>query len=220
VGARDIPATVGIANAGTEEEIDAAPAARRCKDIVTSQKEITRLLHNWSAGDEDALEALTPLVYDELKRLANRALRGERNRQTLQPTALVHEAYLALVNAGVDWRDRTHFFALAARLMRRILVNAAHARRTGKRGGDAINVTLDEDVLVGEENDERVLALHESIEVLAQSDRRKAEVLELHYFGGLTYEEMAAALDVSTSTLDRELRFAKAWLREHLSAQK
>lgn len=186
--------------------------------MIDQGGEITRLLRSWSAGDEAALEQLTPLVYDELRGLAARAMRGERDPRTLQPTALVHEAYLALVNADVAWRDRVHFFALAARLMRRILVNAAHARRTLKRGAGAARVTLDEALVVSAEHDDQVLALHEAIEALAREDARKADVLELHYFGGLTYEEMAAALELSTSSLDRELRFAKAWLRGRLSA--
>lgn len=178
---------------------------------------ITQLLRDWVDGDQRSLEALTPLVYEQLRRIAARAFAGERAGHTLQATALVHEAYARLVDADVDWQGRSHFFALAARTMRRILVDHASARAAAKRGGGRISVTLHDGMVVAAGADDDMLALHEALGALAELDARKAGILELHYFGGLTYEEMGSVLGLSTSTLDREMRFAKAWLRSRLA---
>ena len=178
--------------------------------------DITELLNDWADGDKSSLEALTPLVYDQLRRIAARSFRGERPDHTLQATALVHEAYARLVGVDVDWQGRAHFFALAARLMRRILVDHANAKRAGKRGGDAVHVPLDDVIVVGPESGEEILELDDALSELAKEDQRKADILELHYFGGLTYAELGDVLGLSSSTLDREMRFGKAWLRARL----
>jgi RNA polymerase sigma factor (TIGR02999 family) len=181
---------------------------------------ITELLAQWSAGNRQALERLTPLVYAELKRLAERMFRGESAGHTLQPTALVNEAFEALVRMDVSFQDRTHFFALSARLMRRILVNHANARRASKRGGSNQRVTLNESVGPGiGEPDDDILALDAALTELAREDTRRAEVVELHYFGGLTYPQIAAALSLSPSTVHEDLRSAKSWLLARLGAQ-
>ena len=145
--------------------------------------EITRLLREWSDGDASALESLTPLVYGELQQIARRLFGRESPGHTLQPTALVHEAYEKLIGVDTDWQDRTHFYALAARMMRRLLVNHANARNAAKRGGDALRVTLDESA-VGSSADEDLLDLDEALSRLAGFDERMARILELHYFGG------------------------------------
>lgn len=181
-----------------------------------SDQNITQLLKNWVQGDEQSLEDLTPLVYDQLHRIAARIFRGERSDHTLQTTALVHEAYARLIDVEVDWQDRSHFFALAARMMRRILVDHANARATAKRGANAKKLPLDDVIAVSPELGDEVLNLHEALEQLAEKDQRKAEILELHYFGGLGYDEMSEVLGISSSTLDRDMRFAKAWLRTQL----
>jgi len=181
-----------------------------------SGSDITQLLRNWVDGDPASLEALTPLVYDQLHRIAAGAFRGERAGHTLQTTALVHEAYARLVDSDVDWQNRSHFFALAARLMRRILVDHARSAKAERRGGEREKLPLDDVIAIAPQTGEGILDLHEALESLAELDSRKAEILELHYFGGLTYEEMAEVLDLSTSTLDREIRFAKAWIRSRL----
>ena len=178
---------------------------------------ITQLLADWRSGDEAALERLTPLVYAELRRLAQRMFRGESPGHTLQPTALVNEAFEGLVRMDVSWRDRAHFFALSARLMRRILVNHANARRAAKRGGGELRVTLDDELAPVAQSDDDVLALNEALEELAKFDERRAKVIELHYFGGLTYPEIATALDLSASTVHEDLRTAKSWLLRRLS---
>ena len=183
-----------------------------------SEANITQLLQDWVNGDPKSLEALTPLVYDQLHRIASRAFRSERPDHTMQTTALVHEAFARLVNVNVDWQNRSHFFALAARLMRRILVDHANAKVAVKRGGSAMKLPLDDVVVVSPEASQEILDLHEALNALAEKDPAKAEMLELHYFGGLTYEEMAEVLGRSTSSLDRDIRFAKAWLRSHLES--
>jgi RNA polymerase sigma factor (TIGR02999 family) len=178
--------------------------------------DVTRLLLRWRQGDDGALEALVPLVYDELRRLAARYLGAERSDHTLQPTALVHEAYARLVSAKVEWNDRVHFFAVAAGLMRRILVDHAKTRRRVKRGGGAARVSLDEVALVTSEPSVELLALDRALTRMAAFDERKSKVVELHFFGGLTYDETAAALGVSQSTVLRELRLARAWLHREM----
>lgn len=173
---------------------------------------VTQLLAAWRAGDTGHLDRLLPLVYAELHQLAQRQMQGERPGHTLQATALVHEAFLRLSGADVPWQDRVHFFALAANTMRRVLVDHAKARRRGKRGGGAAHVPLEEAVHVREAPSEDVEALDEALERLAARDARKARVVELHYFAGLNYDEIAEALSISPATVDRDLRFAKAWL--------
>ncbi len=183
---------------------------------MSEQETVTQLLHAWRRGDREALDKLTPLVYDELRRLAERAMRAERADHTLQPTALVHEAYVRLVEANVEWQDRVHFMATAATMMRRILVDHAKSKSRAKRGGGAAKVTLEEAVLVSNETSEDLVLLDEALNRLAEQDARKARVIELKYFGGLNYDETAEALGVSSATVDRELRMAKAWLYREL----
>lgn len=178
--------------------------------------EVTQLLGAWRAGDATALDRLTPLVYHELKRLARRAMRGERAGHTLQTTALVHEAFLALAGARVDWADRAHFFAIAARQMRRILVNHGEAHRAGKRGGGLVHAQLDDALQVVGTPSAEIGDLDDALRRLEAVDARKAQILELHYFGGLTHAEIAEVMALSASTVDADLRFAKAWLRSRL----
>jgi len=177
--------------------------------------EVTRLIEAWRGGDEKALDRLVPLVYDELRTLARRRLQAERSDHTLQATALVHEVYARLVGTDLQLVDRAHFFAVAARTMRRILVDHARAKAREKRGGAAEVVTLS-DGLADQGRGEDLLALDEAIARLAERSERKAQVVELHYFGGLTYPETAAALGISEATVDRDLRMAKAWLATEL----
>lgn len=183
---------------------------------MTDTVEISRLLAAWRGGNRNALEALTPLVYAELRQLAERYMRGEARAQTLQATALVHEAYARVTTIEMPWNDRAHFLAFMARLMRQILVDRARARNSIKRGVDFERVTLDETLVVSEDSDALVLDLDGVLLELRKFDELKSRIIELRFFGGLTYEETAAALDISTSTLDRELRLAKAWLRHRL----
>mgnify|MGYP006296673937 FL=1 len=181
--------------------------------------DITRLLREWSEGDAAALESLTPLVYGELRRIAQRLFGSESPGHTLQPTALVHEAYEKLIGVDTDWQDRTHFYALAARMMRRLLVNHANARKAAKRGGDALRVTLDESAMGGNA-EEDLLDLDDALSKLAGFDERMARILELHYFGGLTHEQAARVVGVSEPTSRRDLRLARAWLRKYMSEKK
>lgn len=183
------------------------------------RSDVTRLLVQWGDGDERALDQLIPFVYAELHAVAHRKLRVEISGHTLQTTALVHEAYAKLVDTNVAPRDKAHFFALAARTMRNILVDYARTRLSAKRGGVAQHVPLDEvQVAVndGEDNLE-ILALHEALQALEAQDERKARVIEAHIFAGLSYAETAVALGISEATVDRELRLAKAWLARELS---
>ncbi|MEO1321337.1 MAG: sigma-70 family RNA polymerase sigma factor [Pseudomonadota bacterium] len=175
------------------------------------------LLRQWADGDSDSLDRLTARVYDELRGIALQIFRGERADHTLQATALVNEAYARLIGSDIDWQDRGHFFSLAARLMRRILVDHANAHSAAKRGSGVKPLPLDDVIVVSPELGEEVLDLHEALNELAEHDERKAHILELNYFGGLTYADMAKALNLSSSTLDREIRFAKAWLKSRLS---
>lgn len=177
---------------------------------------ITVLLQSWSEGNEQALEQLTPIVYEELHRQAINIFAGERAGHTLQPTALVNEAFAGLVGADVSWQNRTHFYALAARMMRRILVNHAKARGAQKRGGDAIAVTLDESRLGADDVVADLLHLDEALAALEAEDKRGAELIELQYFAGLSFKEMETVTGLSSSTIDRDLRFARAWLKKRL----
>jgi len=173
---------------------------------------LTQLLLEWRGGDETALERLIPLVYADLRTIARRCLRDEQRGEALQTTELVNEAYLRLVRSSqVQWRDRAHFFAMAARLMRRVLVDEVRKRRFQKRGGDLVRVTLGDEIS-SSTPDFDLLALDEAIERLAQFAPRKAHVVELRFFGGMTIEETAAALDVSIDVVKREWRTARLWL--------
>ena len=185
---------------------------------MSDSPEITRLLNAWSGGDADALERLSPLIYDELHRLARRAFSGEKASHTLQPTALVNEAFVKLVDVDVSWQDRAHFYGLAARMMRRLLINHANARAASKRGGkDAVKITLDESAVAGLDTDYRLIEVDAAISRLAEIDVRKAEIVELKYFGGLTGRELAEVTGLSTTTLGRELKLALSWLTRELS---
>jgi len=179
--------------------------------------EITQLLNKWQGGDKQAGDALTPLIYDELHKLAGRIFRSEKNGHTLQPTALVHEVYAKLVDVEVSWQDRAHFFSLTARMMRRLLVNHANAKNAAKRGGGAIRVTLDESKTPAVDADADLLDLDDALTGLTKVDPRKAELIELQYFGGLSFREMEEVTGLSSSTLDRDLRLARAWLKDRLS---
>jgi RNA polymerase sigma-70 factor (ECF subfamily) len=179
---------------------------------------VTLLLRRLSAGEEAVLAQVIPLVYDELLRLARLHMRRERTGHTLEPTALVHEAYARLADADLTLQDRRHFFAVASRAMRRILVDHARARGSLKRGEGASRVTLGEEIPAPEAGVD-VLELDEALTRLAEVDERKARVVELHYFGGLSYEEIGGILDVSPATVDRDLRFARAWLHGHLEGE-
>jgi RNA polymerase sigma factor (TIGR02999 family) len=178
---------------------------------------ITALLHEWRRGDRAALDRLTPLVYDELRSLARRHLRGERHRLTLQPTALVHEAYLRLVGSGVPWEDRAHFFGVASRLMRQVLVDHARARQAKKRGGEATRVELTGVDPSSPLPAVDVLALHEALDRLAAVDATSERIVEMRYFGGLTVEETAEALSISPATVKRDWSAARAWLLREMS---
>ena len=182
-----------------------------------SPHRVTQLLEQWSHGDDAALAELTPLVYKELRRLAHRHMGGERRDHTLQTTALVNEAYLRLAGqTNPSWQDRAHFFAVAARAMRQILVNYAKSQGSQKRGGGAIKVELGEAALVSQEQSKEIVDLHEALERLATLDARKAQVVELKYFGGLNYDEMAEVLKISRVTVRRDWEFAKVWLYTEL----
>jgi RNA polymerase sigma factor (TIGR02999 family) len=183
-----------------------------------SPKTVTQLLSDWRSGDQQALDQLMPLIYDELRRLAQHYMQSERPDHTLQATALVHEAYLRLVDMDVTWQDRVHFFAVAARLMRRILVDHAKTHRRAKRGSGQ-KITLDEALLVAPEPAPDLVELDDALQRLATFDSRKSQVVELHFFGGLTYDEIAEAVGISPATVHRELRLAKAWLYHELSQE-
>jgi RNA polymerase sigma factor (TIGR02999 family) len=179
--------------------------------------DLTQMLLRWSEGDQEALDRLFPMVYDELRKLAHARIREERPGHTLNTTALVHEAYLKLVDLDrVQWQDRAHFFALSARVMRHLLVNYAHRRKTRKRGGDRQRVDLDEERLIPDAEVDRLLDLDEALTRLAAQHPRPAKAVEHSYFGGLTNEETAAVLGVSQATVERDLRLARAWLARAL----
>jgi RNA polymerase sigma-70 factor (ECF subfamily) len=183
---------------------------------TTNATEVTRLLAGWRAGDSSASDRLISIVYRELHLLAGRQLQRERQGHTLQTTALVHEAYLRLVGSEIPWSDRRHFFAVAARAMRRVLVDHARARAREKRGGNVDVVTLNDQIASASGDTMDVAALDEALERLGLFDDRKARVVELHFFGGLTYDETAETLEISAATVHRELRLAKAWLYREL----
>src|SRR6266480_2396610 len=185
--------------------------------LSVSPHRVTQLLAEWSDGDNGALAELTPLVYEQLRRLAHHFMEGQRPDHTLQTTALVDEAYLRLADqSSPSWQNRAHFFAVAARAMRQILVNYAKSSRAQKRGGGALKVELDEAAIVSPEQSKEIIYLNEALEQLAALDSRKARVVELKYFGGLNHDEIAEVLKVSTVTVRRDWVFAKAWLYDEL----
>ncbi len=179
---------------------------------------VTQMLQEWSdSGDREALDQLMPIVYEELRRQAARYLQREREGHTLQTTALVHEAYVRLIDqAGVRWQNRAHFFAIAAEMMRRILVDYARKRGAAKRGGDAVKITLNEAVQSSGEEDPDLIAVDEALTKLAALDQQQARVVELRFFGGLNVEETAEVLGISERTVKRDWSVAKAWIRREL----
>jgi RNA polymerase sigma factor (TIGR02999 family) len=186
--------------------------------VETGTQQVTRLLMDWSNGDRDALERLTPLVYGELKRLAARYLRRERVGHTLQSTALVHEAFLRLIDQrNVRWQNRAHFFGVAAQMIRRILVDHARARQTAKRGSDAPKLSLDEAIALPEKKEIDIISLDDALGALAKIDPQQARIVELRFFTGLTVEETAEVLGISPATVKRDWVTAKAWLYRDLS---
>src|SRR5580698_2426355 len=185
--------------------------------MAAEDQQVMRLLKEWSGGNKGALDQLMPLVYDQLRTLAARCLSSERPEHTLRATALVNEAYLRLVNAEMSFNDRVHFYAVAARLLRHILVDHAKSLHRAKRGGGVHKLSLDEALVVGQAAPSGILDLDEALQRLALHDSRKAEVVELLFFGGLTYDEASAMLNISTATVHRELRMAKAWLHRDLT---
>ena len=185
--------------------------------LAPSTHEVTQWLQAWGEGDQYALEKLTPLVYQELRRVARRYMARERSGQTLQTTALVHQVYLRLVDIRhIKWKDRSHFFAVCARLMRRILTDFARSRCNLKHGGGAPRVVLDEAMVMAHERSGELLALDEALHALTVLDPRKSQVVELRFFGGLSVEETAEVLKVSPETVMRDWKFAKAWLAREL----
>jgi RNA polymerase sigma-70 factor (ECF subfamily) len=185
---------------------------------VAESHEISRLLAEWAKGNSDALEELTPLVYRELRQLAASYLRKERQGHTLQPTALVHEAYLRLVDQShSNWQNRSHFYGVAARLMRQILVDHARRKQADKRGG--LKVSLEEAVSFGRDRSHELIALDDGLNALEKIDSRKCKAVELRYFGGLSMEEVAQSLEVSAVTVRRDLRMAEAWLHRQMQGE-
>jgi RNA polymerase sigma-70 factor, ECF subfamily len=184
----------------------------------SAPNEITQQLIAWSKGDETALEQLIPAVYQELRRMADRCLRGENAGHSLQPTALVHEAYLRLIDqTKVEWHNRAHFFGVAAQMMRRILIDHAKAKHRAKRGGGAQRLSLDETANYTHERAAELVALDDALKELSEIDERKSRIVELRYFGGLTVEETAQVLSISDKTVMRDWNLAKAWLYQQLT---
>ena len=183
----------------------------------TDRELVTQLLRKWGSGDREALDELMPVVYEQLRKIAGNYLRSERQDHTLRATALVHEAYLRLMDSDVAFQDRVHFYAVSARILRRILVDYAKSKGRQKRGGEFEQIPLDEAVLIGPQADNGIVELDEALQRLAVQDQRKSELIELLFFGGLTYDEAAAALKISPATVHRELTLAKAWLHRELS---
>jgi RNA polymerase sigma factor (TIGR02999 family) len=188
--------------------------------MEASPHEVTQLLQAWSAGEQGALDKLVPVVYQELRRLAKRYMAHEPPGHTLQTTALVNEAYLRLVDVKqANWQNRAHFFGVSAQLIRRILVDHARSRRSLKRGGDGLAVSLDEALLVGRERGADLVALDDALQTLAATDPRRGRVVELRFFGGLSVEETAEVVRVSPETVMHDWKFAKAWLLRELGGK-
>ena len=185
----------------------------------SAQPEITQLLLDWRNGEASAFERLMPIVYDELRRLAGAFMRRQSPGHTLQTTALVNEAYLRLIDSDkVNWQSRTHFFAISAQLMRRILVDAARRKQSQKRGGDRLQVTLDERFDIPLENETDMVALDDALKRLSELSPRQSRIVELRYFGGLTEEQVAGTLEISTRTVRRDWSVARAWLYRELTS--
>jgi len=185
---------------------------------MSAGEDVTRLLIEWKEGNRDAIDLLVPLVYDEMRRLAQHYLRDERAAATLQPTVLVHEAYLRLIAQRLpDWESRSHFFGVAAHLMRQILVDHARRNKSAKRGSGAVKAPLEEALNFAPESGPDILALNDALDALAKVDDRKCRVVELRFFGGLSVEETAQAMGISVATVGREQRLAEAWLNRELS---
>jgi RNA polymerase sigma-70 factor, ECF subfamily len=188
--------------------------------VTAPPMQVTGLLRQWRDGDESALDQLMPLIHDALHRLAHQHVNRERRGHTLQTTALVNEAYLRLVEQrGADWESRAHFFAASARVMRHVLVDYARQRASGKRGGQFKRITLDGDVAVSAERAAEIVALDDAMEALEKINPRGCKVVELRYFGGMNTKDAAAVLEISETTVERDWRFAKAWLYRELQAQ-
>lgn len=199
-------------------ETERCPKGKGAALSADVPENVTLLLRAWRGGDRNALDQLTPLVYEELRRSAQRYMKRERPGHTLQTTALVNEVYLRLVDVRqVTWQNRAHFLAVCARMMRRILTDLARSRHYLKRGGDAARITLDDDLLPATQRPPNVIALDEALNRLAESNPRKVQVVELRFFGGLTVEETAEVLQISVDTVMRDWAFAKAWLFRFLS---
>jgi len=189
--------------------------------VTPERSDVTQLLKAWGGGDDAALDQLTPLVYDELHRMAQRCMARENPGHTLQTSALVNEAYLRLVDIHqMSWQNRAHFFAISARMMRRILTDFARSRHYLKRGGDAKHVSFDEALVVSRQADAEVVAIDEALSEFSRVDARKSQVVELRFFGGLSVEETAEVLKISPETVMRDWKFAKAWLARALSGEK
>ncbi len=185
--------------------------------MASNQQQVTLLLKEWGDGNKESLDQLMPLLYDQLHRIASSCLRAERPDHTLRATALVHEAYLRLVDSDIAWENRVHFYAVAARVLRHILVDYAKASGRQKRGGGAEKIPLDEAIVIGPDLSSEVIELDDALKLLAERDERKAEIVNLIFFGGLTYDETARALGISDVTVHRELKMAKAFLYSQLA---
>ena len=181
-------------------------------------QEVTKLLVLWRNGDAKALDSLMPLVYDELRRLARSYLQRERSEHTLQSTALVHEAYLRLVDQNVGWQNRAHFFGIAAQMMRRVLVDHARSRNSAKRGDGVCRVTLDEDIMGAGQRDVDIMALDHALSDLAKFDSQQSRIVELRFFAGLSIEDTSEVLNISPATVKRDWAMAKAWLHREMNA--
>jgi len=185
---------------------------------MQDQQNLTQLLVDWRSGDNAALEKLMPLIHSKLHQIANKYMLAENAGHTLQATALVNEAFIKLINADVSWQNRAHYLALSARAMRQILIDHARAKKSDKRGGEAVSVTLYETRILDQgSNNPDVLEVEEALDQLNKIDTRKAQIIELNFYGGLTYDEIAEALGISAATVDRELRFAKAWMYRQIT---
>ncbi len=181
------------------------------------EQNVTTLLHAWREGQASARDELITIVYPQLRSLASRYMTGEKSNHTLSATGLVHEAYLKILGARVPWQDRVHFYAVSARVMRHILVDHAKTNRREKRGGSGVKVSLEDAIVVSAEPEERLLDLDEALKALAEIDQRKADLVEMSYFGGLNQAEAAEALNISEATVQRDLRMAEAWLYRALN---
>lgn len=186
---------------------------------MASPQEMTQLLVAWSDGDQEALEQLIPIVYDELHRLAGRYMRRERADHTLQASALVNEVWLRLFDQNVSWQDRSHFFGIAARLMRQVLIDYARSRHYAKRGGDQQRISLSQAGDLAEVRSAELIALDEALVNLAEIDPKKSQIVELRFFGGLTIEETAEYLNLSHATIEREWKLARAWLKRRMTGK-